>query len=144
MSHRHRGLTIMKMLCHSLCSQRISTQPNTYKRFWTNLLDSVLHQHHPVPPVEFQRPEESVPRTRFVASSFVTHLYLCTLPVHYLFSLSMYIYYITAHQSPVILHKTCSIIPFHSVLFCSVLVIVVILFLSPTCMTFFPYVSGLG
>lgn len=43
------GLMNMKMMwitCHGRCSQQISTQLKTYRRFWTDGFDSALHHHH--------------------------------------------------------------------------------------------------
>lgn len=42
------GMMRMKtmLICSGLFSQQISTQLNTYKRFWTYMLHSTLHCHH--------------------------------------------------------------------------------------------------
>lgn len=36
----------MQILCHGLHSQQISTQLNTFGRFWSNVLDRALSLHH--------------------------------------------------------------------------------------------------
>lgn len=58
----HEGSTNgLMMMCCGLCSHQISTQLNTYRRFWTNTRHDSFERMVFVPPVERQRLEESMP-----------------------------------------------------------------------------------